>query len=131
MNTNFYTILDCKISSSEDEINTNYKKKIKSLVKQLDNLEDKNNSQQINQINELLQKIKNDIKLLKTSKFILTDQKLRKKYNSILKNGEDKNQIMEIESNDNTASRRDLKLDFDKRSEKLSKRIFQKFDFEE
>ena len=131
MNTNFYTILDCKISSSEDEINTNYKKKIKSLVKQLDNLEDKNNSQQINQINELLQKIKNDIKLLKTSKFILTDQKLRKKYNSILKNGEDKNQIMEIESNDNTASRRDLKLDFDKRSEKLSKKIFQKFDFEE
>ena len=131
MNTNFYTILDCKISSSEDEINANYKKKIKGLVKQLDNLEDKNNSQQINQTNELSQKIKNEIKLLKTSKFILTDKKLRKKYNLILKNGDNKNQIMEIESNDNTASRRDLKLDFEKRSETLSNRIFQKFDFEE
>ena len=140
MNTNFYTILDCEISSSEKEICTNYKKKIKKLVNQLDNLDENKNSIDFNL---RLQNINNEIKLLKTSKFILINKNLRKKYNLILN---DKDNINTFESNDsnrtvesdalnsltsNTASRRDLKLDFDKRSESLSNRVFQTFEFEQ
>lgn len=138
MNTNFYTILDCEISSSEKEICTNYKKKIKKLVNELDNLDKNKNSIDFNL---KLQNIKNEIKLLKTSKFILIDKNLRKKYNLILNNKDNIDNINSIgrtveldplnSLNSNTASRRDLKLDFDKRSESLSNRVFQTFEFEQ
>ena len=136
MNTNFYNILDCEIRSSEKEIYTNYKKKIKKLVNQLDNLEENKNSIDFN---SRLQNIKNEIKLLKTSKFILMNNDLRNKYNLILDNKntnpKDSNQSIEYDElnslNSNTASRRDLKLGFDKRSESLSNRVFQTFEFEQ
>ena len=143
MNTNFYTILDCEISSSEKEICTNYKKKIKKLVNQLDNLNENKSSIDFN---SKLQNIKNEIKLLKTSKFILINKDLRKKYNLILNDKDsmstfskaeyvNSNQIIESDAlnslTSNTASRRDLKLDFDKRSESLSNRVFQTFEFEQ
>ena len=67
MDNDFYSIIGCKVKSSKEEILQKYKEKIKKYEELL----------------EYDQKTKNDIKLLKTAKYVLTDDDLREKYDSI------------------------------------------------
>lgn len=118
MNTNFYYILGCKMESSLDEIKNGYKIKINKILETNDS--------------ELTLEEKNQIKLLKISKFVLTDTNLRKKYNDIL--NEKSNDFMDTstitkQSDLSTASRKDLKIQAaaDENFDKLSERVFERY----
>jgi DnaJ-class molecular chaperone len=113
MNTNFYSLIDCNIESSVDEINNRYKQKINKYITD-------------NSISDFNQNIKNDIKLLKMAKYILTDKVLRKKYDLIITS---KINDANLNSDSNTASRKDFKLSLTEKNDLLSDRIFERFNF--
>lgn len=116
MDNDFYSIIGCKVKSTKEEILNNYKEKIKKYQMLID----------------YDQKTKNEIKLLKTAKHVLTDDILREKYDSMLENNylEDQNDIRMSFDDNNTASRRDYKLKQNEKSDALSDRIFQRFEFD-
>ncbi len=116
MDNDFYSIIGCKVKSSKEEVLQKYKEKIKKYEELL----------------EYDQKTKNDIKLLKTAKYVLTDDDLREKYDSMLENNylEDQNDIRMSFDDNNTASRRDFKLEQNEKSDALSNRIFERFEFD-
>lgn len=115
MDTNFYSVIGCTIKSSKDEINQGYKNKIKKFTN----------------LDEYDQNTKNEIKLLKTAKYILLDDNLRSKYDNMIRNNylEDQNNLRINTDVNNTASRRDFRLD-NENSDKLSNRIFERFNFD-
>ena len=115
MDTNFYSVIGCNIKSSKDEINQGYKNKIKKFIN----------------LDEYDQNTKNEIKILKTAKYILLDDNLRSKYDSMIKNNylEDQNDLRINTDINNTAPRRDFRLD-NENSDKLSNRIFERFNFD-
>jgi len=105
MDTNFYSLIDCNIESTIEEIKNGYKNKINKYIS------DNNNS-------SFNQDIKNEIKLLKMAKYILTNKILRKKYDALLLNSEN-----------STASRKDFKLSFSEKNDILSNRIFEQYNY--
>ena len=116
MDNDFYSIIGCKIKSSNEELIKSYKSKIKNFEKD----------------SEYDQEIKNEIKLLKIAKYVLTDETLREKYNKMIDNNylEEQTELRINLDDNNTASRRDLKLDKNEKSDALSNRIFERFEFE-
>ena len=116
MDNDFYSIIGCKIKSSKEEIIKCYREKIKSYEEEV----------------EYNQQTKNEIKLLKTAKFVLTNDHLREKYDDIIKNNylENQNELRINFDDNNTATRRDFKLDQNEKSDALSNRIFERFEFD-
>ncbi len=116
MDNDFYSIIGCKIKSSKEEIIKSYKERIKKYEEET----------------EYNQQTKNEIKLLKTAKFVLTNDNLREKYNNIIQNNylENQNELRINFDDNNTASRRDFKLEQNEKSDALSNRIFERFDFD-
>jgi DnaJ-class molecular chaperone len=116
MDNDFYSIIGCKIKSNNDEILKSYKNKIKKFEKEI----------------EYDQQTKNEIKLLKIAKYVLTNEILRDKYDKMINNNylEEQNELRINLDDNNTASRRDLKLDQTEKSDALSNRIFERFEFE-
>lgn len=115
MDIDFYSVIGCKLNCSNEDIIKRYKEKIKDYEAN-DNYS---------------QKIKNEIKILKIAKYVLTNSNLREKYDNILKNNyfEDQNDIR-FNLENNTATRRDFKLELNDTKDALSDRVFQKFDFD-
>ena len=62
----------------------------------------------------------------------MTDDDWREKYDSMLENNylEDQNDIRMSFDDNNTASRRDFKLEQNEKSDALSNRIFERFEFD-
>ena len=129
--SDLYDVLDVDFSSNEEEINNQYKKKIKKFKKILSS----------NQ--KLTKNDKETIKTLKIAQYVLSDDYLREKYNllKILEESDDsKNKNFdnhEIEYDDNIPSyqykeiqnediplRKDKRLDYDQ----LSSRQFERFE---
>ena len=128
--SDLYDVLDVDFSTNEDEINNQYKKKIKKFKKILSS----------NQ--KLTKNDKEAIKNLKIAKYVLSDDYRREKYNllKILEESDDsKNNkvVNEVEydgnipnyqyteiNNFNIPLRKDKRLDYDQ----LSNRQFQRFE---